>query len=441
MIHRINEHNFFDSANMTIFNNSNFKNNSYDYQNKENKLVDSNIEEKYLYNDTCANKSISSAGAVPTFNCNLRCSYCSQSSSSGKKDLDIKNFKIYVEEIIKKRLIYSMINKDKPYLDFYFTGGGEPTFNWNLFCNCVDLLNDMCSKNDMTLNLHMTTNAYFSREKADYISKHFKAVMISYDGTDMLNTRNRLNEFDDTIANTIKENIKYISERIDVTIRSTLFAHEFKYMRDIRDNISNNFPCVKNLDINPVFPVGRALNVEIAKDGKFMKQFLENFIDLSEGNDINRLNVNTPILSIEPVEFGCGGLCNIASEYWLFPDNKIRTCVDSYDNSVIIGEIRDYKFIYNNITKDAFKEDIMNNIAKCNNCIALPVCGYGCPLKRIRDINNGTNYVEAECEIEKEYWKFVLNELIKRKKYRKWELVEDIYMDKKIKRVKYVGDK
>ena len=89
------------------------------YKNKKSDCVKQELKRDFNIDDifesrinSIQNKCVESAGVVPSFNCNLRCVYCSQSSTDGKKDLDFKSFKIYINEIVQKRLIYSIINQE-----------------------------------------------------------------------------------------------------------------------------------------------------------------------------------------------------------------------------------------------------------------------------------------------------------------------------------------
>lgn len=417
------------------------------YKNKKSDCVKQELKRDFNIDDifesrinSIQNKCVESAGVVPSFNCNLRCVYCSQSSTDGKKDLDFKSFKIYINEIVQKRLIYSIINQEEPHLDLYFTGGGEPTYNWELFSNCVEYAKKICKTHNISLNLHITTNAYFTNEKALYISKNFSSVMISYDGNNDTNLRNRTGSLPEDIQNIICKNIKSISKNTDVTIRTTLMPSDFKLMREFTENIFNEFKYIKNLDYNPVFPVGRALRLNENKDYDSMNLFLNNYLYLSDRNSENDIKITTPIISAEPTLFGCGGLSIMPSEYWLFPDNKIRTCVDSYGSSVIVGEIQDGEFKYLKVDSDIFTEDILKNSNICNNCIALPVCGYGCPLKRLRDRKNDTDYSKKECDLQRKYWEIILEKLTHKNYYRGWHSRKEINGQSELFYINYIGD-
>lgn len=436
MLYNISDDYIFDSENLTIYK----SNNRINVMKEEKfKFKDKYFKDKYIKNSSSIiNRCVNSAGVVPTFNCNLRCVYCSQSSTEGKKDLDFKDFKIFLEEIIRKRLIYSVVNKEPPSLELYFTGGGEPTYNWLLFYNCVEYAKKACEINNICLKLHITTNAYFNEDKLKYLCENFYSVMISYDGNDEINIKNRFRHKSIDVQNNIKYNIYNLSKSTDVTIRTTVLPSDFKSMATIASNIIKEFPDIINIDFNPVFPAGRALKLKCSDEDNY-NLFLRNFIELSKNNKSNRIKVTTPIFSVDPIEFGCGGVANIASEYWLFPDSKIRTCVDSYGSSVIIGKINEGMLEYEDLSTDIFREDIKKNSLKCQKCIAFPVCGFGCPLKRIRDFQNGTNYMEKECELQRDYWKYVLNQLVERGSCRGW-IAESAYNREDFLSLKYIGE-
>lgn len=434
MLFRLDNQFLFDSINMLIFKDDN---NIFDMNNQHLKCENKKILKKEKID--LKNKFVDAAGVIPTFNCNLRCKYCSQSSTEGKKDLDFNNFKAFINEIIRKKIIESILNSSMPILRIYFTGGGEPTYNWELFKLCVEYIVSSSKRYGLSYDLHVTTNGCFDHKKSIFISNYFSNVMISYDGTDSINLKNRLNGNKVNNLEIIKNNIFFLSKKTNVTLRSTVFPFDFKNMNSIYENIVMLFPKVKYIDFNPVLPVGRALKYDYDYENN-IKTFLYSYLNLTNNHKLT-VPVTTPILSSEPVELGCGGVSSIASEYWLFPDNIIRTCSDSYDNSVDIAKVENGKFIYFDLFGDIFEDNINSNIKRCQKCIALPVCGYGCPLKRIRDAKNSTNYSLSECSLEQYYWMYVLKNTLKYGKYKNWILEPIKSGQKSVFKVLFIKEK
>ena len=126
-------------------------------------------------------KTVQKAGIVLTANCNLRCNYCSQCSEEGQEEkISMSSIKVFIDDILKKSIIASIIDDSEAVLSVTFTGGGEPTYRWTLLKESVMYLVGACEKNHVKLELQINTNGVFSREQADFIVKHFKKIMISY---------------------------------------------------------------------------------------------------------------------------------------------------------------------------------------------------------------------------------------------------------------------
>ncbi len=101
--------------------------------------------------------TVSDAGICLTYNCNLRCTYCGYSSSNNSNDkLKQSDIEVFIKDIIKKRTIKKLITKKDEPLVISFTGGGEPTYEWDLLQNVIFFIKSQCEDNNIPLYLKMT---------------------------------------------------------------------------------------------------------------------------------------------------------------------------------------------------------------------------------------------------------------------------------------------
>ena len=148
--------------------------------------------------------AINMLGIIPTYNCNLRCTYCGYSSKENDKNiLDINKVKLFVRDIIKKRTIKKLIYQTDEPLQVTITGGGEPTYDWELLQQIMEFLKNECTINNIPLFCQITTNGVLCEEKIEFLSKHFQHVMVSYDGLPDLQDNNRRSNHGDKTNNIV----------------------------------------------------------------------------------------------------------------------------------------------------------------------------------------------------------------------------------------------
>ena len=369
-------------------------------------------------------RSIRAAGIVPTFNCGLRCNYCSQSSSEGIiEEITREDVSAFIREVIKKRIITAMILKEQASLDFTFTGGGEPTYNWELFKYAVLELEEQSRRKDVKLSLAMTTNGMLDFQKIEFIICHFNKVMVSYDGMPIIQNRNRRtannSETNAIVSNAIK---CFISAGVTVTIRTTLWQKDSYNLIDMYEHIRNEFAGIDVWDINPVTPAGRAEKImkknETLKEASFFDEYLR--LLKYKQKKPSPFRISSPIFSSELTGFNCGGIGASVLEIWLLPNKKITTCIDSSEIITQVGEVRDHKVVFYERFQDPLLKMGIMKYRECKNCIAFRVCGSGCPLKHIREEKSKTGMIKWECQMERKFWKYILQEVISGRIIKGW---------------------
>lgn len=95
----------------------------------------------------------------------------------------------------------------------------------------------------------------------DFIKANFHKVMVSYDGLPEIQNRNRpcANQQKPSCA-VVEETIKeFIQSSLNVTVRSTVWHYDFERLKEMYDNLANNFNHFNEWSIMPIIPSGRAL--------------------------------------------------------------------------------------------------------------------------------------------------------------------------------------
>lgn len=362
-------------------------------------------------------KVVKNAGIALNYNCGLRCNYCSQKSEENNfESLTIDEILVFIKDVIKKRKISSLITKDDLSLNVYFTGGGEPTYNWLFFSSTVEKIEELCKKHNVKLSFGITTNGILNTNQLQFISNHFEKVLISYDGNSKIQDKNRRTANNLPTSKIVENSIKsFIASGVTTTIRSTIWQDDFIELTNMADYIYNNFDGLYSWDINPVTPAGRAVEIMLKEQAIYSKaDFVESYLNLINYIRVQKykLLVTTPLLSSEPIGFNCGGIGSSVHGIWLLPDKRITTCVDSSEIVTEVGKIENDSVIY----YDNFEDPLINmgikKLEECRDCIAFRVCGSGCPIKHIREESNGTNMLSWECSMQSRFWEYILNNVV-----------------------------
>jgi len=98
-----------------------------------------------------------------TRDCSLRCIYCH--AEAGEKNTEID------PEILTAALQYAsheIKRKGLKGLHVSFAVGGEPTYNWEVFCRFVDMVNECASTLNVKLLKSITTNGFYSDRAASF---------------------------------------------------------------------------------------------------------------------------------------------------------------------------------------------------------------------------------------------------------------------------------
>lgn len=407
--------------------------------------IDRNIIEKTFPNDNkddtvlqelmkqnpdemCMDKiAINNAGICLTYNCNLRCKYCGYSSTNDDKNkLDLNDVEIFLADIIKKRTIKKLITKKNEPLILYFTGGGEPTYEWNLLKNVVTFIKQQCKDKKIPLTLGMTTNGMLSNDQIKFISENFDHVMISYDGLPEIQNLNRtspnLKATSSIVENSISEMAKY---HVAVNIRTTIWQSDYSKLKEMYHHVFSLVPPDSKItwSIYPALFEGRAVEHIVKQEDMTYKNFLTYYIELVEHilseEDAEKIKqIDVPLFNNNICELFCGA--HRKNHPWLLPDKSIVTCIESKEDKVVIGKIKNGKVEYFQKYTDNLLRITQERFSKCKNCIAYRICKGGCPIWHLRINENMSE--PLECHLQKEYMIYVLNAVLLKKYSFGWRL-------------------
>lgn len=371
--------------------------------------------------------TINEIGICLTYNCNLRCTYCGFSSTNENEDtLKISDVEACIKDIILKYTIKKLITGKSDPLHVYFTGGGEPTYNWKLFQETVLLIKRQCIRNNVPVEIQMTTNGMLTDEQIDFISHNFDGLTVSYDGIESTHNRNRVSP---TCRNTnliVEHTIEEIARRgVPLTIRTTIWQQDYCRMKEMYHHIFSLVSKEDDVDwsIYPTLFEGRAREHINGKEEMTYKGFLRNYIDLIEyvileEGERRAKAISASILNNNISKIFCGAYKK--ENLWLLPNKKIVTCIEPKDEMVCVGEISNGKVKYQAKYQDKLLKIAQTKYLECRECIAYRFCKGGCPVWHLRD--SSKHYQAPECLLQKEYWEYILEAVVSGKYSFGWQV-------------------
>ena len=374
--------------------------------------------------------AMNEAGICLTYNCNLRCSYCSDMSCEGFCDnLTSGDVTAYIKEIAKYWTISQFAEKKKQSLKVYFTGGGEPTYNWNLFVSSVEEIKMFCKNNMIPLRLGITTNGMLNCQQLEFISSNFNTVMVSYDGMPEVQNANRRSSNGKESNDVVTRSIEYFTKcsNIELNIRTTLCPSDIPKLRDMADYLFQNFIPAFEWSIRPIIPLGRALEIDDREKAFIGKNdFLKYYLDLCcyTKEKYNYERISNSVFPNDINSFSCGAVSFSCPCLWLLPDKRIITCIESSSTVTEIGEIKDKKFTYHKEYVDPIMKMCYQRLVECQGCIASRFCRGGCPIRYIEEEKSNTNLNKWECEQIQQYWKLLLGKVTNHETWMGWKTEE-----------------
>jgi len=420
-IHKVGNY-MFDSERL-IFYRSNLDSKMIEHINDCNMKYDrTKIDYFFENNDFCnlnAKKKFPTHGVIClTNNCQLRCNYCNHSSvESDNCNLSPDKAIVFVKFLIKNSLMKKVVAESNKGIKLVFTGGGEPTYDWSLFVNVVTSVVDLCNRNNVELELTLSTNGILNDSQRDFIGKTFHEVMISFDGLPHIHDKNRFSEKYKNASAITEKTIEYMRKfNISVHLRTTLWQEDLKYLNDMANYIYSKYDFIDSWIMFPPYNRGRA--AKISKQDhyeeneynyfeyhlKLVKFIEENF----ENNKIVALlyGINSHVYN----ESFCGS--HSISNPALLPNGDITTCMDLSKDLPIIGYVSDASVEMSEDYCDSIMKMSKIKYYECKDCIAYPFCTGGCPIKFIADLDNEVKTSSWECKMITNYWEHVFSRIL-----------------------------
>ena len=375
--------------------------------------------ETYNPNDAVVNIStLYHAGICLSNSCNLRCTYCGDSvSNKNVNSLSLEDIAVFLTDLMKRWKLRKLSSGKESALEISFSGGGEPTYNWELFRSAVSMIHQRCTRNSIPVKLSMTTNGMLTDVQREFISANFHLVMVSYDGLPHLQNKNRHSSIYPATTETVEDTIRYFSgQNLKLIVRSTVWQDDIVYLPEMADYLFSNFGAHLSWSILPVIPMGRALKKVAVQASELVNQdFLAAYVQLLEYTEekYNSPDISTPIFSNQVISrYYCGSLAHNCSNPWLLPNKSIVTCIEPSDAKTVIGKVERGHVTYFPTCHDPLLCISQMKFTECRECIAYRFCRGGCPAKHLMACEHDNELKNWECNEVQKYWRYVFSQIV-----------------------------
>lgn len=357
------------------------------------------------FNTMKYSNAVLSTTIIPTYTCNLGCSYCYQDKKSGSMSDEISDLTF--------RHICNSLNYPRPLQDLVVTWyGGEPMLEFNRILQLGARIQEHCARHEINYDSHIVTNGvYLTPERVTELSTiGVTTVQVTIDGS----------KDDHDIRRPLK-NPKIVGSSFDAALAGI-------------ESALGNLSVAIRVNLDPTNISGTLQLLEdIERRGWFKETHTRRSIKMSFAYTSNFSGLSCRDLIHEPltiVNFAKAELrlykklLRMGIDQLPYPTPRDYLCGAVDDNAIIIDCFGDlYKcwldvgrnershgtvgepinFLHHSFQKWASYEPTNNK--DCRNCDYLPLCMSKCPAEAMETENQADNVCDR--------WKYTLEETLK----------------------------
>lgn len=352
-------------------------------------LIESSDEDNYLADKTVKSllsppSTVSVMYLLLTDACNLACDYCFIENQIPKDQnkifMSVETAKKSVDFFAKTIGRYKNNFEKKKTIIFY---GGEPLMNKNVFIEAIKYINDL--KRDgilpKLLSVNLVSNGlFFDSELADFVLEHKVNVSISLDGNKVATNLHRRDFNGEPVFDRVMEKIKLLKNKgVSVGISCTINEETIKKEKETIDFLIDKIG-VKSLGFN-ILARGHFIKLKDNYETR-AAEFIINAYKVFREKGIFEDRIMRKINSFSsqkthPYDCAASGGRQIV----VAPDGHVGIChgyIGSrkhfvgtvFNNELVVEETLTYK---------EWKKRSPIFMEQCQSCVALGICGGGCP--------------------------------------------------------------
>ncbi|MGA1871232.1 MAG: radical SAM protein [bacterium] len=318
-----------------------------------------------------------------TMDCNLRCPYCYSSGGDLRTYMNMDIAKAAVNFIVANNLAQQ---KEKFILTFH--GGGEPTLNWNVLIETTKYIRKLSKALGLKPSVTCGTNGCIPVHRLNWIIENLDSICLSIDGPRHVHNAQRKKINGDGSFDDVCRTLRVLeSNNFSYNIRTTTTKKLLTQLPEYFQFLKENAPSSRGIQMEPMFPVGRALKKKI--EPPTSEEFLTGFQEAQELSKKLQYPVTYAACNVEKVrnEF-CGAYGSnfiVTSTGFVTTCYEVATPDDSRWELFHIGRYDDRtrKFFINYDAIKNLRVVEEEKLQECRDCIAFLHCAGDCPAKRV----------------------------------------------------------
>ncbi|MFH1711251.1 MAG: radical SAM protein [Nanoarchaeota archaeon] len=321
---------------------------------------------------------------MPTYDCNLRCTYCyARGGEDVLPDMIFGIAKSAIDFVIKNA---KACPKKQVHLGFH--GGGEPFYPraMPLVMQATAYFKSMASKSGLKASTSVATNGTLNGGDLEWVIKNFTQINVSIDGPEDIQNRQRPmkggGKSYDLVLKTIKE---LEMSKCKYGLRATITSESVNRMPEIVEFFHSISPSLKSFHMEPLFECGRCRTSDEKTPDK--RDFLENFLNAVKKAKTFGVKLHYSGAKLDKIsDTFCGAA---GTNFFVGPEGLVTACLevsrieDDRADVFIIGkyvpERRKFKFDREKI-KNLSRRTVFN-IPYCKDCFAKFNCAGDCLAK------------------------------------------------------------
>lgn len=351
---------------------------------KENEDEDYVMTEKMRYYMSGFHSNSLNLTIAPTTECNFRCPYC----------YEVNKPKKFMTSVVEDAIVHFIEKHEKTDQISLTWYGGEPLLAFQSLKSLYEKISKIEGKRIVQHSI--ITNGYLmDKEKCLFFKEHqLNMVQFTLDGCRETHNKIRLHKNKKiTTYDRIVENIELCAEQLPETIinvRVHIDENRLEEYAKVHGELKKLCEKHQNIHLTPGFITDYERNCELL-DRQQRGQF---FIDLYHKHGIDVQFYPSHELG------GCGATC--LNSYVVGPEGELYKCwVDVGNKDRIIGSVCDMKIHNEYLLANYLVNSNMYDDDECKQCMLLPICNGGCPIRRLNNKKKGLN--ENLCTARKDF--------------------------------------
>ena len=338
-----------------------------------------------------------------TNSCNLRCRYCYASSGDfAPKSMTLDTARHGIDFVFRNA---AARKADRVHVGYH--GGGEPALNWAVLTASTAYARECASRQGVRLSVSLATNGMLSDQQIEWVVGNIDGATLSFDGLPAIHDRNRVTVAGKATSGRVMHTMKRFDEAgFRYGVRATVLADQVEQFPESVEFICANFQ-VRNIQVEPVYQLGRGEATESASAGAFVESFRA-ALARAEKYD-RKLRFSGARLGSVSNHF-CSATCD---SFCLSPDGNVTSCFEAFSEEAPLASM----FFYGRPGPDPatyeFDHQVLallrargvENRAYCRECFAKWTCAGDCLYKVLTSSGGGEPNAAGRCQIIRELTK------------------------------------